>query len=230
MIDRWLGVLGELISGHLWIAPLLAFAAGVLTSFTPCSLSSIPLVIGYVGGYAGGDTKRAFRYSLVFCAGMAITFTALGTLASLFGKLMRGSGSWWYILLGTLMALMALQMWDIINIIPQARVMGKSARKGYIGAAVLGMLGGFFASPCATPVLVVLLAMVAQGGSLLWGVLLLFLYSVGHSMLLLAAGTSVGLANGLASSTRPGRLGRAFKIAMGGAILLLSFYMFYLGF
>jgi cytochrome c-type biogenesis protein len=230
MIDRWLGVLGELITAHLWIAPLLAFAAGVLTSFTPCSLSSIPLVIGYVGGYAGGDTKRAFRYSLVFCAGMAITFTALGTLASLFGKLMRGSGSWWYILLGTLMALMALQMWDIINIKPQARVMGKSARKGYIGAAVLGMLGGFFASPCATPVLVVLLAMVAQGGSLLWGVLLLFLYSVGHSMLLLAAGTSVGLANGLASSTRLGRLGRAFKIAMGGAILLLSFYMFYLGF
>ena len=230
MIDRWLGVLGELITAHLWIAPLLAFAAGVLTSFSPCSLSSIPLVIGYVGGYAGGDTKRAFRYSLVFCAGMAVTFTALGTLASLFGKLMRGSGSWWYILLGTLMALMALQMWDIINIIPQARVMGKSARKGYIGAAMLGMLGGFFASPCATPVLVVLLAMVAQGGSLLWGVLLLFLYSLGHSVLLLVAGTSVGLANGLASSTRLGRLGRAFKIAMGGAILLLSFYMFYLGF
>ena len=230
MIDRWLGVLGELITAHLWIAPLLAFAAGVLTSFSPCSLSSIPLVIGYVGGYAGGDTKRAFRYSLVFCAGMAVTFTALGTLASMFGKLMRGSGSWWYILLGTLMALMALQMWDIINIIPQARVMGKSARKGYIGAAMLGMLGGFFASPCATPVLVVLLAMVAQGGSLLWGVLLLFLYSLGHSVLLLVAGTSVGLANGLVSSARLGRLGRVFKIAMGGAILLLSFYMFYLGF
>jgi cytochrome c-type biogenesis protein len=230
MMDRWLGVLGELITAHLWIAPLLAFAAGVLTSFSPCSLSSIPLVIGYVGGYAGGDTKRAFRYSLVFCAGMAVTFTALGTLASLFGKLMRGSGSWWYILLGTLMALMALQMWDIINIIPQAKIMGKSARKGYIGAAALGMLGGFFASPCATPVLVALLAMVAQGGSLPWGVLLLFLYSVGHSVLLLAAGTSVGLANGLASSSRLGRLGQVFKIAMGGAILLLSFYMFYLGF
>ncbi len=230
MIDRWLNILGELIAGNIWIAPLMALIAGILTAFTPCSLSSIPLVIGYVGGYAGGDTKRAFGYSLAFCVGMAAAFTALGTLASLFGKLMRGSGSWWYILLGTLMALMALQMWDIINIIPQAKIMGKSARKGYIGAAALGMLGGFFASPCATPVLVVLLAMVAQGGSLLWGVLLLFLYSVGHSVLLLAAGTSVGLANGLASSTRLGRLGRVFKIAMGGAILLLSFYMFYLGF
>jgi cytochrome c-type biogenesis protein len=230
MIDRWLNILGELIAGHLWIAPLMALFAGILTSFTPCSLSSVPLVIGYVGGYAGGDTKRAFRYSLAFCAGTAVTFTALGTLASLFGKLLRGSGSWWYILLGTLMALMALQMWDIINIIPQAKIMGKNPRRGYLGAAALGMLGGFFASPCATPVLVVLLAMVAQGGSLLWGVLLLFLYSAGHSVLLLAAGTSVGLASGLASSSRLGRLGKVFKIAMGGAILLLSFYMFYLGF
>lgn len=230
MIDMWLSILAELITDSLWITPLLALAAGLLTAFTPCSLSSIPLVIGYVGGYAGGDTKRAFRYSLAFCGGMAITFTVLGTLASLFGKLLRGTGQWWYILLGTLMALMALQMWDMINIIPQPKVMGKSPRQGYIGAAALGMLGGFFASPCATPVLVVLLAIVAQRGSLLWGVLLLLLYSIGHSVLLLMAGTSVGLANGLASSPRLGRLGQVFKIAMGGAILLLSFYMFYLGF
>ena len=230
MIDRWLSILGELISGSVWIAPLLALAAGVLTSFTPCSLSGIPLVIGYVGGYAGGDTKRAFRYSLAFCGGMAVTFTILGTLASVFGKLLSGTGPWWYILLGTLMALMALQMWDIINIIPQVPMLAKSARKGYAGAAVLGMLGGIFASPCATPVLIVLLAMVAQRGSLMWGMLLLLLYSIGHSVLLLAAGTSVGLANGLALSPRLGRLGQIFKIAMGGAILLLSFYMFYLGF
>jgi cytochrome c biogenesis protein CcdA len=230
MIDRWLSILGELITGNIWFAPLLALVAGVLTSFTPCSLSSVPLVIGYVGGYAGNDTKKAFRYSLAFCGGMTVTFTVLGTLASIFGKLLGGTGSWWYILLGTLMALMALQMWDIINIIPQSQVLAKNPKRGYIGAAAAGMLGGIFASPCATPVLVVLLAMVAQRGSLLWGILLLLLYSAGHSALLLAAGTSVGLANGLASSNRFDRMGRIFKIIMGGAILLLSFYMFYLGF
>lgn len=230
MIDTWLDILGEMITDNTWIAPMLALAAGILTSFTPCSLSSVPLVIGYVGGYVGGDTKRAFRYSLAFCGGMAITFTVLGTLASLFGKLLRGTGSWWYILLGALMALMALQMWDIINVIPPAKTMDTGKRKGYIGAAALGMLGGIFASPCATPVLVVLLAMVAQKGNLLWGMLLLFAYSVGHSILLLAAGTSMGLANGIAASKGLGRLGQAFKIVMGGAILLLSFYMFYLGF
>lgn len=73
MIDSWLTTLGTLISKNVWLAPLLAVLAGVLTSFTPCSLSSIPLVIGYVGG-TGTAPKKAFHLSLVFAAGSAITF------------------------------------------------------------------------------------------------------------------------------------------------------------
>ncbi|MDO9535280.1 MAG: cytochrome c biogenesis protein CcdA [Bacillota bacterium] len=230
MINEWLEILGNVISLNIWLAPLLALLAGVLTSFTPCSLSSIPLVIGYVGGYAGNDAKKAFRYSLVFCIGTAVTFTVLGTLASILGKLMQGTGSWWFILLGILMALMALQTWEIVNIIPQSSAMSRNTRKGYIGALLAGMLGGIFASPCATPVLVVLLAVVAQKGSLLWGILLLLLYSIGHSILLLAAGTSIAFVNQVSSSQRFEKYSKIFKIAMGSMILLLSFYMFYLGF
>ena len=58
MIDSWLNTLGTLISESVWLAPLLALLAGVLTSFTPCSLSSIPLVIGYVGGTGTGWNIR----------------------------------------------------------------------------------------------------------------------------------------------------------------------------
>lgn len=88
MIDAWLTTLSTLITQNMWLAPLLALLAGVLTSVTPCALSSVPLVIGYVGGTGGNDTKRAFRLSLTFAAGMAVTFTALGTIASMLGKLM----------------------------------------------------------------------------------------------------------------------------------------------
>jgi len=230
MIDQWLQGLGAAISGNFWLAPLLALLAGILTSFTPCSLSSVPLVIGYVGGYAGNDVKKAFRYSLVFCLGMAVTFSVLGTVASLLGKMMQGSGSWWFILLGILMVLMALQTWEIINIIPGSAVMGKNSKKGYIGAAIAGLLGGLFASPCATPVLIVLLAMVAEQGNLVWGILLLLIYSIGHSILLLIAGTSVGFVKKLSASPEFGRFNKVFKIVMGLVILLLAFYMFYLGF
>lgn len=230
MINEWLEIFGREILHNVWLAPLLALMAGVLTSFTPCSLSSIPLVIGYVGGYAGNDTKKAFKYSLVFCVGMAVTFTVLGTAASIVGKLVQGTGPWWFILLGILMALMALQMWEIVDIIPQSSAMSRNTKKGYIGAFLAGMLGGFFASPCATPVLVVVLAMVAQKGSPLWGILLLLFYSIGHSILLLVAGTSIGFVNQISSSQRFEKYNKIFKIALGSLILLLSFYMFYLGF
>jgi thiol:disulfide interchange protein len=61
-----LGALSDLMQTNMWLAPLLAFVAGVLTSFMPCSLSAIPLVIGYVGGTGQKSTQRAFRLSLTF--------------------------------------------------------------------------------------------------------------------------------------------------------------------
>lgn len=80
--------ISKLMLENLWIAPLLALLAGVLTSFTPCSLSSIPLVIGYVGGTGARDTKKALRLSLTFALGSAVTFTVLGVIAAIAGSLL----------------------------------------------------------------------------------------------------------------------------------------------
>ncbi len=229
MIDTWMQTLGEAIRAHAWAAPLLALLAGLLTAFTPCSLSTVPLVIGYVGGTAGQDSRRAFRFSVAFAAGMAVTLTALGTAASLMGRLMQGVGSWWYLILGVLMILMALQTWEVVTIIPQTGLMSRHPRRGLLGAVLAGMLGGLFASPCATPVLVVLLAIVAERGSLLQGVLLLLLYSVGHGALLVAVGTSTGKARQITRSQRFGAYSQIFRWVTGGLILALGLYMLYLG-
>ena len=78
MINQWLETLSTLIKGNLWLAPVMAIVAGVLTAFTPCSLSTIPLVVAYVGGTADNDTKKSFRLSAVFALGMTITFTEIG--------------------------------------------------------------------------------------------------------------------------------------------------------
>ena len=92
------------------------------------------------------------------------------------------------------------------------------------------MLGGIFSSPCATPVLVVLLGIVARSGNIAWGVLLLLLYSVGHSVLVIMAGTSTGLVQKMTASENYGVFSQVLKYAMGTVILLIAFYMFYLGF
>lgn len=229
-VNQWLEAISASISANIWLAPLLALVAGILTSVTPCALTSVPLVIGYVGGTRQRDTKKAFWLSVIFAAGMAFTFTILGTAASLLGKLLQGAGSWWYILLGILMLLMALQTWEIYNFIPSTYAISKSTKRGFLGAFAAGILGGFFSSPCATPVLIVLLAMVAKEGNILWGILLLLLYSLGHSFLVLIAGTSVGFVNKLSSSEKYGRASKILKIIMGFLIVLIAFYMFYLGF
>lgn len=230
MIDAWLGTVSTLIAESFWLAPLLALVAGLLTSITPCALAGIPLVLGYVGGVGHNDPKKAFRLSLVFAMGMAVTFTALGTAASLLGKLMGGAGSWWYVALGVLMTLMALQTWGIYDFIPATHLVSKTPRKGYLGAFIAGVLGGIFSSPCATPALVVLLGIVAKSGNVAWGILLLLLYAIGHGVLVVVAGTSVGLVQKVTHGEHYGAFSEILNYAMGGGILLIAFYLFYLGF
>lgn len=221
--------LSELITKSGWLALLLALVAGILTSFTPCSLSSIPLVISYVGGVSRKDTKRALLLSVTFSAGSAVTFTVLGIVASLAGKLMGNSASWWYIILGVLMILMALQTWGIFEIIPSSYLISKNTKKGVVGAFIAGILGGIFSSPCSTPVLIALLAIVAGKGSIIWGILLLLLYSIGHGILAIIAGTSISFVQKLSSSEKYGKASTVLKIVMGSLILLIGFYLFYLG-
>ena len=229
-MDAILEQLSGLINESMWLAPVLALVAGMLTSVTPCSLSSIPLVIGFVGGTGQKDTKKAFKLSLTFALGSAITFTALGTVASLMGNLIGTSARWWYVVLGILMVLMALQTWEIFNFIPSTYLLSKNKRRGYIGALIGGILGGIFSSPCSTPVLIALLAIVAGSGNIVWGILLLLIYSLGHSILVIIAGTSVGFVQKLSQSDKYGKASKIMKIFMGILILLIGLYMFYLGF
>lgn len=229
-MNEMLETMSEIIKNNYWIAPIISLLAGILTSFTPCSLSSVPLIIGCVGGTGINNTKRAFKLSLVFALGMALTFTILGALASILGKFMQGGGGWWYIILGILMLMMALQTFEIVTFIKPTNLQTKNNKKGYIGALISGIFGGIFSSPCSTPVLIVLLALVANSGNMILGIFLLLLYSIGHSILVVIAGTSVGIVKRLIQSKKYGKLSSFLKYIMGTAILLIGFYMLYLGF
>ena len=227
-MESFLSNFGQILSQNIWLAFVMALVAGIISSFSPCVLSAIPLVIGYVGGYAGDDKKRAFTYSLTFCIGLALTFTALGAASAILGRLMTGAGSWWYVVLGIIMLVVGLQLLGVLNIMPQACNM-PSKRRGLIGAFILGIIGGVLSSPCATPVLVAILAFVAGQGNIVLGIALLAVYSIGHCALLVIAGTSVGAVQKLASSPNTEKWGKALKILFGLIVILLGLYLFNLG-
>lgn len=222
-MNGWLETVARLLDQNAWVAPVLCLAAGVVTSFTPCSLSTIPMVLTYVGATAKDDPKRAFSVSLVMALGMACTFGVFGSLASAIGHVMHHAGEWWNILLGILMVLMALQTWGVIHIIPHVHMEGERKKKGYAGAFITGALGGVFASHCATPVMVALLAMVAKADrGAWWGIFLMILYAVGHSVLMVVAGTAYSSAETLIEDPRYLKLGRYLRIALGFVILIVG--------
>lgn len=128
-----------------------------------------------------------------------ITFTALGFAASLLGNLLNGLGPWLHLALALLLIAMALQMFGVFELVPEATIKAKP-NKGYRATFMAGLLAGAFSSHCTTPVLIAMLAIVANRASMLYGVLLLIIFSVGHGVLSVVAGTSAGLVNRLMNS------------------------------
>lgn len=177
-------------------SPLLAFSlvffGGILSSASPCVLATVPLVIGFTGGYAEGNKIKSFLFSLSFITGLSITFTAFGAAAALFGTMFGTTGGWWHFTIGLVAIAMGLQMAGLFELhLPIANGL-RPQKKGLLGALFLGMFFGIASSPCATPVLVVILSFAATKSNIVYGSLLLFTYAVGHCLLILAAGTFTG--------------------------------------
>ncbi len=229
MLTGLLDAMGRLIDPSSPAVYLIVFAGGLLSSFLPCSLSSLPLVITYVGS-GRRDVRTGFLYSSVFAAGMAVTFTVLASAALALGSLIGATSRIWYLVLAILMLLMGLQMLGIISLVPASYLQTRNRKRGVLGALLAGILSGIFSSPCSTPVLVAVLSLASMSGSAAFSIALILCYAAGYSILSILAGTFVGLVSGL--SSRPGyqRLSRIFELVLGLAILLLSFYLFYQAF
>ncbi|NWG00717.1 MAG: cytochrome c biogenesis protein CcdA [Thermoanaerobaculaceae bacterium] len=172
---------------------LLVFLGGVVSSASPCVLAAVPLVVATVGGTTT-SRGRVVALSGAFVAGLALCFTALGTVAALTGTLIGDVGWVWKAVLAAVLIAMGLHLSGLVTL-PLPRLDGRRFRgAGLAGAFGLGALTGTLSSPCATPILVVVLSLVAFERRVLWGTTLLAAYSLGHVVLLFAAGAASGFA------------------------------------
>ena len=190
----------SIIQNNHSLAFLAVFTGGLISAASPCVLAAIPLIIGYVGGYSEGDKKKAAIYSFVFILGLSITFTVLGAAASVMGQFLSFAGQWLYIGLAVIAVAMGLQLMGVVSIPLPFQKTRQVKSRGLWGAFLLGLLTGTVSSPCATPVLAVILAYVSTQGDIMYGGSLLFAYAVGHCALIFIAGLSVGLTESIVSS------------------------------
>ena len=69
------------------------YAAGLWTSFSPCSLGLLPITVSYISNAADErDDGNTVVPTLAFAAGLAMAFTALGVSASALGGVFGGCG------------------------------------------------------------------------------------------------------------------------------------------
>lgn len=219
----------ESLSAQSYTVLGLAFAGGVASSLLPCTVSMLPVLIGYVGGYTERSRWAILRQIVLFMLGFSLVMTVLGVAAGLLGTSMSGLvGAWWYYLLGGVAILMGLQLLEVIRLpLPQVVTRLPDTRSGRILAPVaLGAAFGAASSPCGTPFLFAMLGFISRGENWLLGGASLFSYALGQSVLLLVAGLFTGLLKQMAVLRRVGvvvtRLSAVVFILAGLILIALA--------
>jgi cytochrome c-type biogenesis protein len=206
MIENLIGNLNVYLQGSMLLAFLAAYVGGIVISFTPCTYPLIPITIGYIGARSSSSRLRGFLLSLFYVAGVAVTYSILGAIAALSGKLFGQiqTNPLTYFFMANLCILMGLAMLDVFTIkipIPQKLMKSSGSLKaGFIGSFSLGAVSGIVIGPCTAPVLAVILGYVATQTNILLGISLLFIFSLGMGTLLIIVGTFTGLITALPRS------------------------------
>ncbi len=200
-------VAAQLSGSPLTAIPLL-FAAGVLTSLTPCVYPMIPITAAIVGGQNLGGTHdptvappprwRTAALTGAYVLGLAAVYAGLGLLAGLTGTMFGAvsSNPWAYFAMANLLMLAALSMFDVIPVrlpsflVQRAATAGTGGRAA--GAFIMGAASGLVAAPCSAPVMAAVLTWVSATQSAGLGFVYLFAFSLGMCALLVIVGLSAG--------------------------------------
>lgn len=217
----------DLLDSPLRALPTL-FAAGLVTSVTPCVYPMIPITIGILGG-SGAETRsrrRTVVYALLYALGLSLVYASLGLLAGMTGTLFGtvSSNRWAYLVMANLLLLFALAMLDVFPVTPPTRLVawaGKFGGRSPGSVFLMGATSGLVAAPCGAPAFAAVLTFVGQTRSAGLGFLYLFVFSLGMTTLLILVGLSAGA---LTALPRPGNWMVWVKKVAGVVILAMAEY------
>jgi len=225
----WSETLGQVMQTRPILGYGAAYVGGVIATASPCILASIPLVIGFVGGYAEGRKQHACFYSITFVLGLALVMSILGAMAAMMGTMFGDVGVYWYFVVAVILMVMGLQLSGVIHLnLGGASQKFLPQRTGLIGALILGALFGLVLSPCASPVLAVILTLAAVKGEVAYGSTLLFAYALGQGTLIILAGTFTGVIESFLQS-KGAKFGTIMQRVAGFLIFLVGAYIFFQG-
>ncbi|HCL00801.1 MAG TPA: cytochrome C biogenesis protein [Candidatus Marinimicrobia bacterium] len=229
MIENIFTGLYQALNSTPIIALLAAFAWGILSILlSPCHLSSIPLIVGFINGQGNVTTKRAFKLSLLFSIGILTTIVLLGVITGLLGRMLGDVGRFGNYFVAVIFFLVGLYLLDVISLnFFQAPDPSKVKKRGLLAAFILGLVFGIALGPCTfaymAPILAITLS--TAGTQLLLGILLLVFYGVGHCSVIVLAGTFTEILQRYLNWSAKSRGAVRLKKICGVLVILAGIYL-----
>ena len=211
--------------------PLAAFLAGILSFLSPCVL---PLVPGYVSLISGSSVEElqsserrllgtVMLHSITFVLGFSVVFIALGAVATGVGQVVNEYHSLLSKVAGIIVIIFGLHLTGILKIkalYADKRMHDVKGSSSAFGSFAVGFAFAFGWTPCIGPILATILVLASAQGTVMKGVVLLAVYSMGLAVPFLL--TSLGIERFLKFYSRFRAHMHAVEVGSGVLLILLG--------
>ena len=210
----------------IYILFLASFLGGLISSISPCSLSMLPLIIGYIGGYSDAKPMRTLLQMIIFVIGSGLVFAIIGGICAFTGKMFVGN-PYFALIVASVVMIMGLKILGVIDFdlpviikeIPQNKV-----NNDFLYPLILGAVFALIGTPCSTPILASIMAFASMSAKISQAVVMLFLFSIGQGLILVIAGF---LTSKLKANENFYKVSEAIMKVSGGLLILVALYIFY---
>src|SRR3989442_2610279 len=211
--------------------PIAAFLAGLISFLSPCVLPLVPGYVSLISGVGLEELKssesqlmrRVMVNSISFILGFSLVFIALGAISTEIGQVLGIYKHTLARVAGVVIILFGLHLTGIFKIkalYADARLHNVKGSSTPIGAFVIGFAFAFGWTPCLGPILAAILTLASEQDTLIKGILLLAVYSLGLAVPFLL--TSLGIERFLKFYSRFRRHMHALEVASGGLLIALG--------
>ena len=192
-VEQLFIALTKAIGGAVPVALGASLIWGILSVIlSPCHLSSIPLIIGFISEQSNLTTRKAFTLSFLFGLGILVTIAAIGVVTAAMGRMMGDVGKYGNYVVAAVFFIVGLHLIGIIPTPFSGPGSVNFRHKGLAASFILGLVFGVALGPCTfaymAPVLTLSLKFAAT--NFVYAALLLAVYGIGHCAVIVAAGTS----------------------------------------
>jgi cytochrome c-type biogenesis protein len=229
-MEKLFTTLTHAVEGSPAIALTAAFLWGILSILlSPCHLSSIPLIVGFIDKQGRMSTKRAFAISSLFAGGILITIAAIGVITAAASRMMGDVGRYGNYFVAVIFFLVGLYLLDILAMPWSGPGQVGMKRKGLLAALILGLVFGIALGPCTFAYMAPMLGVTFRvaSTSLLYGIILLVAYGVGHCSVIVLAGTSTELVQRYLNWSEKSKGTTIVKKVCGVLVILGGLYLIY---